>query len=120
MLTARGWWFLTIVVFLIVLGSAALPYFSVVPVILGLTLLGWFAVEWTLFQSRVNASVTRLRVRRQLLQGGRDVPMIWSGLSFEVGVNVETEGFLGLPFLVLEDRLPVIAELTDGENQLAA
>ncbi len=120
MLTARGWWFLAIIAFLIVLGAMVVPFFSVVPALLGLTLLAWFSVEWVLFQIRVNASVARLRIVRRVVQGGRDVPMVWSGLAFDVRLSARSEAALGIPFLVLEDRLPMVAEREGGDNQLAA
>src|SRR5438105_7101772 len=120
MLTARGWWFLVVVVLVTVIGAIALPTYTVVPALLGVTLLAWFAWEWAAFQTRSNAAVARLRLTRRILQGGRDVPMVWSGLGFEVRVTVEHDGPVRVPFAVLEDRLPVAAEHTDGANELAA
>src|SRR5437868_690293 len=71
MLTARGWWFLVVVVLLLVLGVMALPQYTVVPGILAVTLLAWFAVEWAVFHTRLNTAVARLRVfsRRTFLRG---------------------------------------------------
>jgi uncharacterized protein (DUF58 family) len=116
MLTARGYWFLVLVAFLLVLGVLILPAFTVVPAILGLTLLAWFAWEWVLFQTRVLACATRLRAERRLVQGGREVPMVWAGLPFEVRLRVSHDGFARLPFVVLEDRLPQAADLDGGTN----
>ena len=48
------------------------------PAILAVTLLAWFAFEWVLFHTRSNAAVSRLRVTRHVLQGGREVPMLWA------------------------------------------
>jgi uncharacterized protein (DUF58 family) len=120
MLTARGWWFLVVVVLVTVIGVVVLPVYTVVPALLGVSLLAWFAWEWAAFQTRSHAAVARLRLSRRILQGGRDVPMVWSGLGFEVHVAVEHDGAVGVPFAVLEDRLPVAAEHTDGANELAA
>jgi uncharacterized protein (DUF58 family) len=120
MLTARGWWFLVVVVLVTVIGVIALPTYTVVPALLGITLLAWFAWEWAGFQTRSNAAIARLRLTRRILQGGRDVPMVWSGLGFEVRVAVEHDGPVRVPFAALEDRLPVAAEHTDGANELAA
>src|SRR5262247_1618863 len=113
MLTARGWWFLVIVALQLVLGVFALPYYTVVPVILALTLLSWFAFEWVMFQLRLNAAVSRLKAERRIIQGGREVPMVWTGLPFEVQVRVQHDGLTRLPFVAVEDRLPAVAELTD-------
>src|SRR5262249_15631545 len=89
MLTARGWWFLVVVVLVTVGGVIGLATYTVVPALLGVSLLAWFTWEWTAFQTRSNAVVARLRISRRILQGGRDVPMVWSGLGFEVHVAVE-------------------------------
>ena len=120
MLTARGWWFLVVAVLVTVIGVVALPTYTVVPAILGITLLAWFAWEWAAFHARANGAVARLRLTRRILQGGRDVPMVWSGLGFEVRVAVGHDGPARVPFAVLEDRLPVVALHTDGANEIAA
>ena len=65
MLTARGWWFLVVVILILVIGVMALPQYTVVPALLALTLLAWFAVEWAAFHTRANGAVTRLKVRRR-------------------------------------------------------
>lgn len=120
MLTARGWWFLVLITFLLVLGAMALPLYTVVPVLLALTLLAWFVVEWVLFQFRLNASVRRLRVGRRVLQAGREVPMVWAGLPFDVRLQIQHDGPARIPFVVFEDRLPQAAEWVGGTNELYA
>jgi uncharacterized protein (DUF58 family) len=119
MLTTRGWWFLIVVAFLIILGATVLPFYSVVPVLLGLTLLGWFAYEWAMFHVRLNTTLSRLRISRRVVQGGRDVPMVWAGLAFEVRVAARSDGPVGLPLVTIDDRLPVLAQKTDGSNSEA-
>ena len=84
MLSSRAGWFLVVVVLMQVIGAFVIPYFSVVPALVGITLLAWFSYEWAMFQTRSNAAVSRLRVTRHVLQGGREVPMLWSGIAFEV------------------------------------
>ncbi len=120
MLTARGGWFLAIVVLMFVLGAFVIPFYSVVPAILAITLLAWFAFEWAVFQTRSNAAVSRLRVTRHVLQGGREVPMLWAGIGFEVRVTVENPGAVRIPFAVLEDRAAVATERVAGSPQLFA
>lgn len=119
MLTGRGYWLLVLVTFLLVLGVLALPAYTVVPAVLGFTLLAWFAWEWALFQTRICGSAGRLRVERRLVQGGREVPMVWAGLPFEVRLRVSHDGVARLPFVVLEDRLPQAADLSTGRNGTA-
>jgi uncharacterized protein (DUF58 family) len=118
MLTARGGWFLTIVVLMLVIGAFIIPYYSVVPAILATTLLAWFAYEWAVFRTRSNAAIARLRVTRHVLQGGREVPMLWAGIAFEVHVSVENPSAIGVPFAVLEDRAAVATEHLSGVTQV--
>ena len=85
-----------------------------------MTLLAWFAYEWAAFQTRSNAAISRLRVTRHVLQGGREVPMLWSGIAFEVRVTIENPSPIGIPFLVLEDRPAVATEAVSGSDRLFA
>jgi uncharacterized protein (DUF58 family) len=117
MLSTRGIWFLVTVVLVLVIGAFLIPYYSVVPALVALTLLAWFCLEWVQFHFRSNAAVSRLRVTRHVLQGGREVPMVWAGLGFEVRVTVENPGFVGLPFAVIEDRAAVATERVEGSNR---
>ncbi len=114
MLSSRGLWFLVVIGLVLSIGAFAIPYYSVVPAIVSLTLLLWFFVEWTLFHIRSNAAVSRLKVTRHILQGGREVPMVWSGLAFEVRVTVENPSIVDIPFAVIEDRAAVATERTAG------
>jgi uncharacterized protein (DUF58 family) len=119
MLSTRGTWFLIVVALVLVLGVFALPAagVTVAPGLVALTLLAWFIYEWAVFHVRSNAAVSRLKVTRQILQGGREVPMLWSGLAFEVRVTVENPGAVAVPFAVLEDRAAVATERTSGSNR---
>src|SRR5262245_19770155 len=117
MLSPRGTWFLIILLLMLLIGAFAVPYYSVVPALVALTLLVWFVVEWVLFQVRSNAAVSRLKVTRHVLQGGREVPMVWAGLGFEVRVTVENPSRIGIPFAVIEDRAAVATERTEGTSQ---
>jgi uncharacterized protein (DUF58 family) len=120
MLTARGGWFLAIVLLVLVIGAFAIPYYSVVPALVGVTLLAWFAFEWALFHTRSNSAVSRLRISRRVLQGGREVPMLWSGIPFEVFVRVENPSLVNVPFAFVEDRSAVATELTAGSRSVFA
>jgi uncharacterized protein (DUF58 family) len=120
MLTARGWWFLTFATLLLILGATALPVYTVVPALIALTLIAWFLAEWALFRVRVSATVSKLKVTRRVIQGDREVPMVWAGLSFEVRAHIEHNSRVRLPFVVFEDRLPQVAQLIDGDNEKMA
>lgn len=114
MLTARGWWFLIVVLFLLALGAFALANYTTVPAILAFTLFAWFVYEWVRFNIRSNAAVSTLRVRRVVLQGGRSTPMLWAGVPFDVRVRVRHDGFVSIDYAVLEDRLPAGADVLKG------
>jgi uncharacterized protein (DUF58 family) len=118
MLTPRGWWFLIIVTLLLVMGAFVIPYYTTLPAILALTMLAWFVYEWIQFNFRSNASVSRLKVRRVVLQNGRSTPMLWAGVPFEVSVQVEHEGLIPIGYAVIDDRLPPGADILKGEIDL--
>jgi uncharacterized protein (DUF58 family) len=116
MLTTRGWWFLTLATAMLLAGATFIAEYTVVPAILAVTLVAWFIFEWILFQTRINTAAAKLKVTRRLMQGGREVPMVWSGLPFEVRLKIETDAPTRLPFVMFEDRLPQVAEMIDGWN----
>ncbi|MBX9582876.1 MAG: DUF58 domain-containing protein [Gemmataceae bacterium] len=116
MLTARGWWFLVAVGFILVLGVSLLPDYTVGPAVVGLPLLVWFAAEWVAFQTRLNSVLPRLRVTRLIVQGDREVPTVWAGLTFEVRVEVEQNSAAAFPFVLLEDRVPQAADRVSGDS----
>jgi uncharacterized protein (DUF58 family) len=118
MLTARSGWFLFAVFLTLIFGAFVIPYYSVVPALLGITLFVWFALEWMIFQTRSLAAVSRLRVSRRILQGGREVPMVWAGIEIEVRVKVENPGPVGVPFAIIEDRTAVATQLLEGSTRL--
>jgi uncharacterized protein (DUF58 family) len=118
MLTGRSGWFLFIVLLTLVLGAFVIPNYSVVPALLGITLFVWFALEWVIFQTRSLAAVSNLRVSRRILQGGREVPMVWAGISIEVRVQIENSGPVSVPFAVLEDRTAVATAHLRGSTRL--
>ncbi|MFO0936947.1 MAG: DUF58 domain-containing protein [Gemmataceae bacterium] len=106
MLTRRGWWLLFIAVILTLFGvGLAAGWTSAIPV-LGLSLLIGMAFEWCLFQSRVYSAVGRIRIERQLMQGGRPVPVIWAGMSASVRFSITLESPFRIPFAWIEDRIP--------------
>jgi uncharacterized protein (DUF58 family) len=119
MLTARGYWFLVLIAFLLALGVLLLPDYTIVPAVLGLSLLCWFLFEWVTFEVRRNLAVSQLRATRRVVQSGRDMPMVWAGLDFEVHVEIGLAGPAGLPFILLDDRIPQAAEKVTGESSAA-
>ena len=120
MLTARGWWFVLGVALLLVIGAFVIPNFTAVPAVLAVTLLAWFAWEWLAFNYKSNAAVSRLKLRRWVRQGGRDTPMLWANVPFEVRVRVQHSAFVTIDYAVVEDRLPAGADLIEGAAELHA
>ncbi len=116
MLTARGWWFLIVVLFVLTLGAFVLANYTTLPAILALTLFLWFAYEWIQFQVRSNAAVSRLTIKRLVLQGGRGTPMLWAGVPFEVRVRVRHNGLVTIGYAVIDDRLPPGVDIIGGET----
>jgi uncharacterized protein (DUF58 family) len=120
MLTSRGWWFLTLVTVILVMGATFVAEFTIVPAVVMLALVGWFLVEWIAFNVRIRTVAAKLRVSRRIIQGDREVPMVWAGLPFEVRLRIESASRFRLPFVVFEDRLPQVAEITEGDNERIA
>ncbi|HEY2910087.1 MAG TPA: DUF58 domain-containing protein, partial [Gemmataceae bacterium] len=117
MLTSRGWWFLALNVAILLLGATVLPDYTVVPAIIALTLIAWFLYEWISFHIQVNAAASRLKFTRRIIQGDREVPMVWANLPFDVRLRIEHDSRIGLAFVAFEDRLPQVAQLLDGDNE---
>ncbi len=118
MLTSRSIWFLIPATLILVVGTMVIPYYTVAPALLGITLVAWFAYECCAFQTASCAALARLRVTRQVLQGGREVPMLWAGLPFEVRARIENPSGVAIPFAVLEDRPVAATRTVDGSNRL--
>jgi len=110
-LTGRGVWFVSLAALLAVAGVVVLGRVAPAAPLLGLTLCVWAAAEWVLFTRRVK-SVARLRVDRQLVQGGRPVPAVWAGVPFTVRVTVTPTGPARIPFALFADPRP--ADLPPG------
>jgi uncharacterized protein (DUF58 family) len=111
MLTSRGYWFFvpTIAMLAVAVLLGATPL-----VLVGLTLLFWFLGAWFVFQARVRLSVLRLRVERSLRTARGEVQSIWARQLVEVAVTLHNDG-VELPYAVMTDRLPALAEARDGK-----
>jgi hypothetical protein len=49
MLSSRGVWFLVVNVAMLIIGAIAIPFYSVVPALVAITVLAWFFYEWVQF-----------------------------------------------------------------------
>src|ERR1700733_6000047 len=111
MLPPRGLWFFPVAIAALaaatILGPPQLMLVS-------LTLLLWFLAQWFLFQLRVRSSVPYLKVERFLSTPRGNVESIWARQPVEVVVSVRNAGRMDLPYVVVTDRLPELAQVTEG------
>jgi uncharacterized protein (DUF58 family) len=114
MLTSRGWWFLLVTLGLLALGILRN---QILVVVLTLMLVFWFAWEWLRFAVRVRLVARGLRVRRELRDERGSVDTLWAGRAFRVHGRLEMAGLLGLPYVLTADRVPLDAELVEGEHE---
>ncbi|MCI0463771.1 MAG: DUF58 domain-containing protein [Gemmataceae bacterium] len=103
MLTARGWWFLVVV-----LGLLLLALWTNTPplALVCLTLLSWFLGGWLLFAVRLRLLHGRLRVEREILDERGPVDALWAGRTFRVRTRLCLDGSLPSPYLRAADRIP--------------
>ncbi len=111
MLTQRGFWF-----FIVVLASLSLAvgYGATQLTLVGATLLLWFLAQWFLFQLRVRLALRRLTLERILRTARGEVETVWAGQEVEVAVKLSSHGLLGLPYVVVSERLPALAQFHEG------
>ncbi|MBI2805247.1 MAG: DUF58 domain-containing protein [Planctomycetes bacterium] len=111
MLTTRGFWFFLIasgvLAAAVLLGAAQLT-------LLALTLLLWFLGQWVLFQVRIRLAVRRLVVGRILRTSRGEVQSLWAKQKVEVVVTLRGAGVVGLPYVVMTERVPALARVEDG------
>src|SRR5262245_50095118 len=106
MLTSRGFWFF-LTTFAVL--TAALLYGAHQLMLICLTLLLWFLTQWFLFQLRVHVALRRLTLTRFLRTARGNVESIWTGQKAEVTVVLSNTSILGLPYVVVSERLPALA-----------
>ncbi len=110
MLTARAWWFLLSVLLVLTVGllTPSLPLLLV-----GLTLLVWFASQWLLFLLRL-PGVRELDVEREVWDDKAPVATLWAGQCFEVRLRLVAPNWLASPHVAAADHVPYTVELVDG------
>src|SRR5262245_66522259 len=117
MLTARVWWLLLFVLVQAVVSLLLAPRGAFFVTVLGLAVLLWFLGEWLLFARRVWRLTTAVSLRREVRDDRGAVDTLWAGRSFGVRVRLELTGRgPGLPYVLVEDRLPAGVEVTAGER----
>ena len=107
MLTARAWWLLFVDVLLVLFGIWTL---HTPLVIVGLTVLLWFAWEWVAFAVRLHVVAPKLYVERTITDERGPVTTLWAGRVFRVQTMLRLPRGLRLPFVLAVDPLPFAAE----------
>lgn len=112
MLTTRGFWF-----FLTTFGilALAITFGATQLSLVCLTIIAWFLGQWFLFQLRVRLAMRRLRVERVLQTYRAEVDTLWARQKAEVIVTVKSESLLALPYVLVTDRLPALANIDNAE-----
>jgi uncharacterized protein (DUF58 family) len=115
MITARGWWFLLVVVGLLSVSvCAGLPVLGVVT----LTLLVWFLASLLLFQVRLRLQHGQLVLEREVRDERGPVQSLWQEMSFVVQVQLHNDGVLPTLYLRLVDRVPFGVTKIAGESEI--
>ena len=118
MLTARGGWFLVVVVLVLVIGAFAIPYYSVVPALVGVTLLAWFAFEWVLFHTAFERrGVAAPRRAGTSSRAAAKSPCSGRASRSRFASQSRTPARSAIPFAVLEDRRAVATEHVSGSTR---
>jgi len=114
MLTTRG---LVLLMTVLALLTAALVLEAHLPLALvAFALLLWFLGEWFLFTWRVRTLVRQIAVERAVRDERGPVANLWAGRLFEVRVTVRLASWLGLPYVLVADRVPFGIERLDGSE----
>src|SRR5262249_3623724 len=103
MITARGWWLLSVVIGLLVVAVwARLTVLGLVT----LTLLIWFLTSLLLFHVRLRLQQGKLILKREVHDERGPVQSLWQERTFTVKVALHNEGLLPTLYLRLVDRVP--------------
>lgn len=113
MLTARGWWMLVLITWLIGLGALVRLQLLL---FLGLTLLFWFLLEWGLFTIRSLTACQKVTVTRGVEDERGPVKTLWAGRVFTVRVQLRSQSTIGQPLVEIADWLPFSAKLLSGHT----
>ncbi len=114
MLTSRGRWLLA----LAALGAGFGLLAESEPVaVVCLAVLLWIGGQWLAFRYRSDVVVRRLRGMRRLSDGRARARTLWVGRTFEVQTHLRLEGFVGIPYVILAERLPQSVEFMVGSAE---
>ena len=116
MLTSRGWWLLGVAAVMTLLGALLSPRYGPAIAVIGGTVLVWFVAEWAVFAYRVFFVLPGLRIKREIWDERKAVPLLWANNEFDVRVTLSVPHGR-LPDVYLEDCVPfVVSKVSDGEQ----
>ena len=84
--------------------------------LVGASLLAWFLFEWASFAYRVFFVLPGLRLRREIRDERKAVPLLWSGGEFDTRVELLLPAGR-LPDVFLEDCVPLVVTKIGGSEQ---
>ena len=113
MLTSRGLSVLIVVAVQMLFALSAVETGAPIA-LLGLTILVWFVYEWLKFLIRARIAFPRLAVVRTIADTRRSIPVVRVGREFEVHLEIRLDSTIPLDYLVVDDRVPLDVQITDG------
>src|SRR5262245_7040007 len=113
MLTARGWWLLTFVIFLLAMGAVLALRGPATMLLIGLALFLWFTWEWTAFTVQV-LGARNLAIHRTMQDERGKVSTFWAGRNFRVSLRARLVGRIPLTCVRFSDRTPGERDPAEG------
>jgi uncharacterized protein (DUF58 family) len=113
MLTARGWWLLTFVIFLLAMGAVLALRGPATMLLIGLALFLWFTWEWTAFAVQV-LGARNLAIHRTMQDERGKVSTFWAGRNFRVSLRARLVGRIPLTCVRFSDRTPGERDPAEG------
>ena len=91
-----------------------------IPAFLGMSVLIWVLIEWTVFVFRVDIATSGSQVARTLSCAVGSVRNIWTQRKYHVKTEIEIPSGLGRTFVVILDELPNHCQLVQGSNEFSS
>ena len=114
MLTSRGWWMLVLTLVVGMIGGVMALRGSSTLLLVCVAVALWYTWEWAVFCHHARITGRRLRLQRHVIDDRGPVTTLWAGQSYRVSVRIALERGR-LPFVVLSDRWPVGATISEGQ-----
>lgn len=125
MLTGRGFWLLTSVVVLLLVGLGGIPEGFLPRVLatntpllslIGISLLIWFLGSWLAFAIRMRLALDRLVFERRLFDEHGDLEALWARCPATVSVTLSCARAPAFVQFSVTDRVPVLVSRREGDH----